>query len=51
MIASELQPTITATTTLSPYEFVWQSEVYFEGNIQFWSVVFISTVLSGISGH
>ena len=46
MIANELQPTTTAT-----YEFVWASEIFFAGDIQFWSVLFISTVLSGIPGH
>ena len=44
MVGSELQPTTTGTTTttIPPYEFVWESEVYFEGDIQFWSVFFIS---------
>ena len=31
MVGSELQPT-------TSYEFVWQSEIYLEGDIQFWSV-------------
>ena len=52
MIGSELQPTTTATTTRPSYDFGWTSEAYFAGDIQFWSVSFIFTIMrSGISDH